>query len=56
MIPLRFVPPQIAWRLNAMRVGLDRLRDKRAASLAAQRLSPRASRILQDLKTALKGE
>ena len=53
---LKFVPPQIAWRLNAMCLRLDRIRDKRAASLAAQRLSPRAMRILRDLKAALRGQ
>ena len=56
MTLMRFVPPQIAWRLVAIRCRLDRLRDKRAASLAAKHLSPRAMRILQDLKTALRRE
>ncbi len=50
---MRFVLPQIAWRLDAVRDRLDRMRDKRAATLAAQRLSPRALRVLQDLKIAL---
>jgi hypothetical protein len=48
------VPLAVAWRVNALRARFARIADRRAASRAARGLSPRASRILQDLKAAVK--
>jgi len=50
----RLVPAAIRWRINVLRARLDPLRDMLQAARAARRLEPRAARILQDLKSALR--
>ena len=54
MNPPRLVPLAIQWRIGVLRARLEKLSDWFQAAREARRLSPRAARILQDLKSAIR--